>query len=233
MSTVIEISVEQIKPDRTGVLQAQGIPPGVSPPLRVKRLYESAEELFLNLAAPAGIIADISIEVFAGIYPGNGQNAPDTPLEKIFPKAAQLALFAFTLGMEISREIEQQFKSNGLALGYMLDAVASFSADKASRVAQEIFLNRLVTEGRGSESIRALLYSPGYCGWHISGQQKLFDCLKPEGIGIRLNESFLMVPLKSISGVLVAGEAIIHRFHNNYPFCGLCKSKTCRKRMNG
>ena len=84
MSTVIEISVEQIKPDRTGVLQAQGIPPGVSPPLRVKTLYESAEELFLNLAAPAGIIADISIEMFAGIYPGNGLNAPDTPLEKIF-----------------------------------------------------------------------------------------------------------------------------------------------------
>jgi hypothetical protein len=233
MSTKIDISVEQIKPERTGVLQAQGIPPGVEPPPRVQALYDSAEELFLKLAAPVGIMADISIEAFEEIYPGNGLNAPDTPLEKLIPKAAHLALFAFTLGMEISHEIEEQFNSNGLALGYMLDAVASFSADKASRVAQEIFLDRLVGEGKADASMRALLYSPGYCGWHISGQGKLFDYLKPEGIGIRLNESFLMVPLKSISGVLVAGEAGIHRFLNNYPFCRLCKTKTCRERMNG
>lgn len=231
MSTIIKILVEEIKPDRTGVLQAQGIPPGMSSPPPVKELYDSAEELFLKLAAPVGIIADISIKTFAGIYPGNGLNAPDTPLEKIYPKAAHLALFAFTLGMEISHEIEEQFSSNGLALGYMLDAVASFCADKTSQVAQEIFLNCPDIQGKGNESMQALLYSPGYCGWHISGQRKIFDYLKPERIGIRLNESFLMVPLKSISGVLVAGEAVIHRFVNNYPFCRLCRTKTCRERM--
>ena len=51
MSTVIEITVEQIKPDRTGVFQDQGIPPRLSPPPQVNALYDSAEELFLNLAA--------------------------------------------------------------------------------------------------------------------------------------------------------------------------------------
>lgn len=233
MSTKIDISVEQIKPEAEGVLRAQGIPLGVEPPPRVQSLYDSAEELFLKLAAPVGIMAEVSQETFAEIYRGNGLNEPVTPLEKIFPRAAHLALFAFTLGMEISHEIEEQFNSNGLAVGYMLDAVASFSADKASRVAQEIFLNRLSAQGKGGASMRALLYSPGYCGWHISGQRKLFDYLQPEAIGIRLNESFLMVPLKSISGVLVAGEAGIHSYISNYPFCRFCKTKTCRERMNG
>lgn len=233
MNSVIKISVEQIKPNRTGVLQAQGIPSNVSPSPRVKVLYESAEKLFFNLAAPIGILSDISVDMFRGIYSGNGLNALDTSLETVFPKADNLALFAFTLGMEISDEIEEQFKSKGLALGYMLDAIASFCADKASLVAQEIFLNRLVSDGNSSKSLKTLLYSPGYCGWHISGQQKLFDYLKPEVIGIALSKSFLMQPLKSISGVLVAGEADIHRFVNNYPFCGLCKTKTCRERMDG
>lgn len=233
MNSVIEISVEQIKPDRTGVLQTQGIPSNVFPSPKVKALYDSAEELFLKLAAPVGIISDILVDMFKGIYSGNGLNAGDTPLENIFPKADKLALFAFTLGMEISDEIEEQFKSNGLALGYMLDAIASFCADKASLVAQEFFLNRLVSDGNSSKSLKTLLYSPGYCGWHISGQRKLFDYLKPEVIGISLSKSFLMQPLKSISGVLVAGEVDIHQFVNNYPFCGLCKTKTCRERMDG
>jgi hypothetical protein len=140
-------------------------------------------------------------------------------------------LFAFTLGPEISREIEEQSKTDGLALGYMLDAVASYSADKASEAAEEIFFSHLSSKGEVNALTRVLLYSPGYCGWHISSQQKLFEYLKPEEIGIRLNESFLMVPLKSISGVLVAGNADTHKFKNNYPFCAQCKTRSCRERF--
>lgn len=228
----IDISISQIAPDVSGVLAAQGIPVGTPPPERVKALYDSAVEIFLELAAPVGIMADISISEFGEIYRGNGKNESDTPLEKIFPRARHLALFAFTLGEGVSREIERQFKGNGLALGYMLDAVASFCADKASAVGEGILFDRLNSEGNSEESLRVLLYSPGYCGWHISGQGKLFEYLKPGEIGITLNDSFLMVPLKSISGVLVAGERDIHRFANNYPFCSLCRTKTCRARMN-
>ncbi len=231
MSTIIDIPIEQIFPEQAGVLESQGIPPGVSPSPPVKELYESAKELFINIASPVGIISDISLGNFEKIYPGNGRNAPDTPLEKIFPKASALALFAFTLGREISNEIERQFNSNGLAMGYMLDAIASFCVDKASEAAQVLLLNRITSGGRNKSPLKALLYSPGYCGWHISGQSKLFDQLRPEEIGIHLNESFLMVPLKSISGLLAAGEPEIHRFVNNYPFCRLCKSKNCRDRM--
>ncbi len=232
MREIIEIPIEQIRPDPTGVFQTQGIPPGTQPPQRVRELYDSAEKLFYKLAAPVGIIADIPMEDFARIYPGNGMNEPDTPLEHIFPRANHLALFAFTLGPGISREIEQQLNNRQLSMGYMLDAVASYSADKASEAGQIFFHKRLAAEGRASESTRVLLYSPGYCGWHVSGQKKLFEFLNPEEIGIRLNERFLMVPLKSISGVLVAGEAGIHRFKNNYPFCAHCRTHHCRERMN-
>ncbi|MCP5101945.1 MAG: hypothetical protein GY950_01135 [bacterium] len=221
---IIDIKIDQIAPDAAGVLKTQGIPPGTTPPERVTALYNSAEELFLKLAAPIGIMADISIDEFAELYKGIGKNEPDTPLEKIFPKADFLALFAFTLGLEVSREIKHQFKSNGLAVGYMLDAIASYCADKASGAAQDIFL-------RNTQNTAALLYSPGYCGWHISGQWQLFEYLNPEEIGIQLNPSFLMVPLKSISGVLAAGKKDIHQFKSNYPFCAHCRTRNCRERM--
>jgi len=231
MRQIIQISIDQIKPDPSGVFQSQGIPPGTSPPKKVKELYDSAEELFFKLAAPIGIIADISIEEFAKIYPGNGNNEPDTPLEHIFPRANHLALFAFTLGKEISREIQRQLEEKNLAKGYMLDTVASYCTDKASEAAQTIFYDQLLSKHQISETSRVLLYSPGYCGWHVSGQKKLFAYLEPEKIGIHLNESFLMIPLKSISGVLVSGNPQIHQFVNNYPFCTNCQTHNCRDRI--
>jgi hypothetical protein len=231
MKQIINISIERIKPNPGGVFQSQGIPPEASPPKRVKELYDSAEVLFFKLAAPIGIIADISIEEFAKIYAGNGNNEPDTPLEHIFPRANHLALFAFTLGKEISREIQQQLKDKNLAKGYMLDTVASYCTDKASEIAQTFFHDQLVSKHQLNEANRVLLYSPGYCGWHVSGQKKLFAYLKPEEIGIHLNESFLMIPLKSISGVLVSGDLHIHQFVNNYPFCTNCQTHNCRDRI--
>jgi hypothetical protein len=231
MRKIIDISIERIKPDPTAVFKNQGIPPTTPPPEQVKALYDSAEDLFLSLAAPVGVMEEISINEFEKIFQGNGMNEKETPLENIFPKADNLALFAFTLGPEVSREIEVQSKTDGLALGFMLDAVASYSADKASEAAEEIFINYLSSKGEVNALTRVLLYSPGYCGWHISGQKKLFEYLKPEEIGIHLNEHFLMVPLKSISGVLVAGNADIHKFPNNYPFCAQCKTRSCRERI--
>lgn len=228
---MIQIQLPEIAPDITGVLATQGIPPGTPPPDRVKALYDDAEKIFTNLALPAGIMADIGIEEFAEIYPASGQNEPDTPLEHIFPKAKNLALAAFTLGPEVSREIEEQLKSTGFALGYMLDAIASYSADRASVVLQGIFHRRLREQGQAEENDSVLMYSPGYCGWHIGGQQPLFQYLQPETIGIRLNASFLMTPLKSISGVLVSGPREIHQFINHYPFCSQCRSKNCRDRI--
>ena len=111
----------------------------------------------------------------------------------------------------------------------MLDAVASIATDNAGRVAEE-WAERQAAGQKDSALSRAFLYSPGYCGWHISGQAKLFFRLRPEKIGISLNASFLMNPLKSISGVLVAGPAAIHQFSEVYPFCTYCKSPICRER---
>lgn len=235
MSTEITISIDQVLPEAKGVFRLQGIPGHVEPSERVRRLYDEAEALFLDLAEPKGIMADISIDDFAALYPGEGKNEPDTPLELVFPNADRLALAAVTLGSRISEEIDrlmkEKGKSNGFALGYMLDAVASFCADKASGVAGEFFQRRLVSQENLPPSTRVLLYSPGYCGWHVTGQRKLFQYLKPGTIGINLNPSCLMIPLKSVSGVLTAGKSSIHQFQNNYPFCPQCKTKNCKQRM--
>ncbi len=228
---IINYSLLDIEPDRVAIFETQGIGPGVKPSARVIKLYYSAVELFMKLAEPIGIIHEISIPEFARVYEGEGLNEADTPLQHIFEQASHLALFGATIGLQVSEKIAQLLEDGDLSMGYMLDSAASFCADKAAAAAEQFFLESLLQEGRAGDSTVVLNYSPGYCGWHISGQGKLFQYLKPQTIGITLNKSYLMMPIKSVSGVLVAGERKIHAFKNNYPFCKECGTKTCRERI--
>ena len=111
----------------------------------------------------------------------------------------------------------------------MLDAVASAGADLlADRLAERY---RETLAGRGLKEPRVLPYSPGYCGWPTRGQRPLFDALRPGEIGVTLNDSCLMSPLKSVSGVLVAGPGEAHRFRPDFPFCDDCRTHECGPRM--
>jgi hypothetical protein len=195
------------------------------------KLVDGAFVAFKDLSEPKGLIETVSIDEFELIYPGEGLNEPKTPLAQIYPRATQLALFAVTLGPAVSSRIEELFRLNDYALGYVLDAVASAGAEKTADELEEWFGGRLTRSGSSDPATGHLRYSPGYCGWHISGQKKLFAHLGPEDIGIVLNDSFLMQPLKSISGVLVLGKKEIHLFDNNYRFCSECTTNSCRERL--
>ncbi len=226
---MIDFPLSRLQPQEAAVYAALGLPSGSRPSTRSAALLQRALELFHSCSEPLGVSEPIRLDEFAGIFAGQGRNAPATPLAGVFPRAERLHLFAFTLGARISGEIQRLFASDDFALGSVLDAVASLAADQAGRIAEAWVESRDAGQKKGAR-LKALLYSPGYCGWHISGQEKLFARLRPERIGISLNASFLMSPLKSISGVLVAGPAAIHRFSEVYPFCGQCKSPTCRER---
>ncbi len=226
---MIDFPISRLRPPAAAVYTALGLPSGSRPSPRSAALLERALELFDTRCEPLGLDRQVTAGEFADIFHGQGRNAPATPLAGIFPRADNLYLFAFTLGARISKAIRHLFAGRDFALGSVLDAVASLAADQAGRIAEE-WAEREIPGQKEGPATRTFLYSPGYCGWHISGQEKLFACLRPERIGITLNASFLMTPLKSISGVLVAGPAAIHQVSEVYPFCGPCKSPTCRER---
>lgn len=231
MREIIEIPLDKVKPNRSDVLRTQGVTPGKYPSRNVEKPLRKAIELFLGYAHPIGVVADIPRPLFEDVYKGDGKNETSTPLDEIFRKAEALALFAVTIGEEVSQKISQLFQKNELVLGSMLDGAASVGVDNAADVIEKHFLTILVKRGTATSTTTVLRYSPGYCGWHMSGQKKLFTYLKPEDIGISLLDSFLMRPLKSISGVLIAGPREIHVFEDSYPFCSECKTHSCRERI--
>ena len=221
----------EVLPDRDAVMQAQGIAPEAIVSKRIERLYDSAASIVMKSSGPIAARRDVRLDEFAHIHHGEGRNEPRTPLEDIFPRADNLALFAVTLGSDVCEAIDTCFKENDFALGSMVDAVASAATDMLAAFVERGYLAALENTGETTPDTRVLRYSPGYCGWHISGQRKLFEVLRPELIGISLRESFLMNPLKSISGVLVAGHKDIHGFAPSYPFCRQCTEQSCRERL--
>ncbi len=231
MRDIIKFETSEIEPDRIAVLKNQGITKPARLPEKIHQLLDRALDILATISEPRGIISDISAAECETVYRGEGSNEPDTPLEGIIKRADYLALFAVTIGEEVSTKISELFYSNEFALGYMLDSVASEAADNTAIATERYLLDGLKKQGLSSPSTAVLGYSPGYCGWHISSQKKLFEYLRPEEIGITLRESYLMQPLKSVSGVLVAGDKEIHVFDNNYPFCDQCEALVCRHRI--
>ncbi len=192
---------------------------------------EKAISLYESLTQPMGLIAEISLSDFEEIFDGEGRNDLPAPLQGIVKEADGLALFATTLGDPVSAKIQELFKENDPATACILDGIASERAETAATLLADAFLDSLLQKGEVDSEVRVLPYSPGYCGWHITGQQILFAFLNPQRIDISLNASCLMSPLKSVSGVLVVGHPEIHDFENDFDFCLDCATWECRPRI--
>jgi hypothetical protein len=231
MRQIMEFSVNDVRPNKDDVMISQGIPPSEESPKEVEQLLDKAINDLLKFSEPKAVFAEISVPGFETVYAGEGLNEKETPLGDILVKAEDLALFAVTLGDVVSNQIDELFKTDEFALGSMLDSAASAAAEKVADVVQGRVFDKFSEGKRDHEETGIMRFSPGYCGWHMSGQRKLFEFLHPEDIGITLLDSYLMKPLKSISGVMVAGEKNIFVFEDSYPFCNQCNTHSCRDRI--
>jgi hypothetical protein len=194
---------------------------------QVHSVIERARELFTGTARPRALLETITTADFEVVYLGDSGNDENTPLEQVLEDAVSLALFAVTLGEEISDRITGLFNAGELAEGYILDQVASFAADELARITGQ----RYQAACASVDDMTAVLpYSPGYCGWNVTGQRALFAHLEPAELGITLNESCLMHPVKSVSGILVLAPIEAHEFNPAFPCCATCITLDCQER---
>jgi hypothetical protein len=128
-------------------------------------------------------------------------------------------IFICTAGPGIGERSRDLMAAGDFMEGYILDVLGSVTVESAIDKIQDILATEL--EGKGLKVTNR--YSPGYCGWALSEQQKLFS-LFPEGhCGIKLSDSCLMEPVKSVSGVIGYGTHVKRHLHE----CQLCELETC------
>ena len=90
---------------------------------------------------------------------------------------------------------------------YIADAIGSVIAEKTADC-MEIALDEYIRDRGWRHTNR---FSPGYCGWHVSEQKKLFPLFpSAEPCGIRLTDSSLMLPI-----ILAASACNIYRTYRD------------------
>ena len=226
MRRVVRLEASAVLPARHRILVRAGVPLEREPSKRTLALAVEATALFLREAGPIGVFEEVSLEELRAVHGDGRAPGESSALERVAPRAARLGLFAATVGEPVCERIRRLFDGGDAPLGFLLDAVAS----EATAALGEELGDAFVGEG-GAAGLAVLAYSPGYCGWPVSGQRPLFARLRPDETGVSLGESALMSPIKSVSGVLVAAPPQAHRFRPDFEFCDLCVERTCLGRM--
>lgn len=136
--------------------------------------------------------------------------------------ADSMALFVCTAGIGIDTWSKSAFAAGDFPEGYMIDTCGSEIAEAAADAIEERIGEYAATMGSSITN----RYSPGYCGWHVSEQQKLFSMLPDTFCGVALTESSLMVPIKSVSGVIGIGKKARREDYQ----CSICDMTHCLRR---
>lgn len=130
--------------------------------------------------------------------------------------------FAATIGPGIEEEINQLTKDNHLSDAYIVDTIGSVAVERLV----ESFYESVALDRRKIDGGVTLRFSPGYCDWPLAEQRKLFDLLDSDFINVEINDSCLMNPRKSVSG-LFGLSASVQETAEPYNPCMRCGKTDC------
>ncbi len=197
---------------------------------------ESPEHLFpivdklldesINIIRPKGgfviinpnIITISREKIFIGEFEINSNKIITAKLKK----AESLALFVTSAGKELEEWINKLKVDDNLLEAFIVDTIGSEAAERSADYLESI-LNSSIKKFNWNMTNR---YSPGYCEWNVSEQQKIFSLLPENFCNVKLTASSLMVPIKSISGIIGLGKNVKKDDYN----CSFCEMQNCYRR---
>lgn len=130
-----------------------------------------------------------------------------------------VALFLCTAGKGISIRSRKAVAEGDLLRGYIYDVAGSETVEAAAELMQFHLEEALKTSGMKITN----RYSPGYCGWDVSGQHIFFDLFSDNTCSIKLTPSALMDPVKSVSGIIGIGSKVRRTVYG----CKICDMQDC------
>ena len=134
------------------------------------------------------------------------------------------ALFICTCGLAFDSYLQRLKDEGDLVRVFIADALGSVIAERCADCMEQNLQQSIDKLGWHHTN----RFSPGYCGWHVSEQQLLFPLFDGQTCGVRLTDSSLMLPIKSVSGIIGIGSSVRHLDYT----CGLCDMENCCRRNN-
>ncbi len=142
-------------------------------------------------------------------------------IARLLERCSQVAIFVVTIGKYLEETTAQLAKDGLILQATVLDAIGSGAVEKVADFVQDRIKD--IAEAQGL--VTSQRFSPGYCDWNVGQQRMLFYALTGNTLGIRLTGECLMVPQKSISGIIGIGSSI--NDVENYNPCKTCTKQDC------
>ena len=135
--------------------------------------------------------------------------------------AQEVVIVLCTVGEELERRAAEISREDAV-YGMALDGVGSAGVEALANAACALFEEEATKE----DCQVTIPLSPGMVGWSVEqGQPQIFDLLDASEVGVRLTESMMMLPRKSLTFVLGIGKELIAGGRT----CDYCSLKeTCR-----
>jgi len=185
------------------VLKGQGI----DPERASERLHDSAESVLeeaQSLLIPSALYTVVKVTNFDHqkiTFEGGSFEGP--LVAKALAGADDLNIAACTIGEELENRVAEVMSENPVK-AVALDGAAISALRKVSQATEDM-ISKEACELETNLGMRA---QPGQEGWPIEQQREVFSILPGEEIGIRLTETCLMIPRKSVSFVIPRGKAL-------------------------
>lgn len=216
---------DRVEPDREQIHKLLRLQPGRDGHRRWFDLVDQSLGALPRLMRPRGVfrIDDVTALEPHGIDLSSGAKFEGT-LGAYLRHSRFIATFIVTLGSAVERLSRTWLRAGKVMQGTIADAIASEAAEAtAQRLQSEV---RHWAQSQGLDITPA--YSPGYCGLTVRQQLPLFASLPAAQINVRLTASCLMLPIKSISGLIGIGPPDKVN-PDAYP-CEACEHPDCVQR---
>lgn len=137
-------------------------------------------------------------------------------LRKNLEMVGRVFPYVVTIGHGLEKKADA---SQDLLEKYYLDTIGNIALIKARKYLEDELRTRFAMEGLSFMSPGSLM------DWPIEEQRPLFSLLEgvESSIGVKLNESLLMIPRKSVSGIYFPTKTTFYS-------CQLCPRKRCEGR---
>ena len=136
--------------------------------------------------------------------------------------AEAIAIYVCTAGDRIKQYADELMFRGDWLEGYIIDTIGSEVVEKAARKILQQLGNVVRLDGFSLSTT----FCPGYCDWEMSDQKLLFQLLPQTYSSVKLTESYLMNPIKSVNGIVGIGREM-EKINNK---CQLCNNLTCFRR---
>ena len=209
--------------DSVEIYRYIGYPHDVAPPPRIeKRIAQIMAEAQPSLQ-PRGAYTVYAVASQAAHSLQLDRTTISGKIGEYLAQADRVAVFAVTVGEEISHLAESAAKNGDALASLVIDAVGSCAVESTAD-ALMVHLRRHLQDGQAL----TLRYSPGYCGMDIGQQCKLFQLVQAGSVGVTLMPSMLMHPLKSITGLVgLAPKEAVSVYRSP---CDQCQRVGCHMR---